>query len=99
MIIRRFHMEDWLASYKDTCRYNLGESGMPDISVGDLLERCGRSPESLSGIVLKDHDSRGTERLRSAIADSYGDDVPFDNITVTTGTSEGFVHTLQPPVR
>ena len=88
MIIRRFHMEDWLASYKDTCRYNLGESGMPDISVGDLLERCGRSPESLSGIVLKDHDSRGTERLRSAIADSYGDDVPFDNITVTTGTSE-----------
>lgn len=88
MIIRRFHMEDWLASYKDGCRYNLGESGMPDITVGTLLKRCGRSPEALSDIVLKDHDSRGTDRLRAAITDSYGGDVPFGNITVTTGTSE-----------
>ena len=81
-------MEDWLASCKDSCRYNLGESGMPDISLGRLLDLCGETPESLSGIVLKDHDTRGTARLRSAIASTYGGDVPFESVTVTTGTSE-----------
>ena len=81
-------MEDWLASSKDSCRYNLGESGMPDIRLGTLLERCGETPETLSGIVLKDHDTRGTDRLRSAIASTYDADVPFESITVTTGTSE-----------
>jgi len=88
MLIRRFFMEDWLASYKDSCPCNLGESGMPDISVGELLKRCGSSPDILNGIVLRDHDTRGTERLRQAISASYGGDVPFEHITVTTGTSE-----------
>ncbi|MBN1294398.1 MAG: aminotransferase class I/II-fold pyridoxal phosphate-dependent enzyme [Candidatus Latescibacteria bacterium] len=88
MKIRRFLMEDWLASYKDTCRYNLGESGMPDITVGELLARCGKSPESLSEIVLKDHDTRGTESLRNVIAATYGKHIGAEHITVTTGTSE-----------
>ncbi len=81
-------MEDWLAGHKDTCRYNLGESGMPDITAGELLRRCCEGPEILDGIVLKDNDTRGTERLRRAVCESYGGDVPFENITVTTGTSE-----------
>lgn len=81
-------MEDWLAGHKDICRYNLGESGMPDITAGELLRRCGAGPEILDGIVLKDNDTRGTERLRRAICESYCGDVPYENITVTTGTSE-----------
>jgi len=81
-------MEDWLAGYKDTCRYNLGESGMPDMRLGELLSRCGEAPDILSDIVLKDNDTRGTERLRNAICNSYGGNVPFDHITATTGTSE-----------
>ncbi|MFA6473060.1 MAG: pyridoxal phosphate-dependent aminotransferase, partial [Candidatus Latescibacterota bacterium] len=64
MIIRRFFMEDWLASYKDACLHDLGESGMTDFTVGELLGRCGLSPDSLSPIVLKDNDTRGSERLR-----------------------------------
>ena len=88
MKIRRFLMEDWLASYKDRCRYNLGESGMPDMTVGTLLKKCNASPDSLSDIVLKDHDTRGTETLRKAIAATYGKHIKPDNITVTTGTSE-----------
>jgi len=86
--IRRFIMEDWLASFKDACRYNLGESGMPDITVGGLLERCGLSADILEDIVLRDHDTRGTGRLRRAIRASYGNDAALENITVTTGTSE-----------
>ncbi len=88
MKIRRFLMEDWLAEYKDRCRYNLGESGMPDMTVGELLARCGSDAGLLEAIVLKDHDTRGTERLRRAIHSSYSGDVPFESITVTTGTSE-----------
>lgn len=81
-------MEDWLADFKDTCRYNLGESGMPDSTVGELLARSGESCDALQSIVLRDNDTRGTERLRNAICATYRGDVPFDNITVTTGTSE-----------
>lgn len=81
-------MEDWLASYKDACAYNLGESGMPDITVGELLARCGLESDSLSGIVLKDHDTRGTGRLRRAILGAYDPPVAFGHITVTTGAGE-----------
>lgn len=88
MLIRRFIMEDWLGQYKDTCRYNLGESGLPDITVGELLERCDETLDTLADIVLKDNDTRGTERLRAAIAKTYGPRVDTDAITVTTGTSE-----------
>ena len=88
MKLRRFFMEDWLAEYKDSCLYNLGESGMPDITVGELLLRCGEDTESIFELVLKDNDTSGTERLRSAISATYSDDISPDNVTVTTGTSE-----------
>ncbi len=88
MKIRRFIMEDWLAAYKDTCRYNLGESGLPDITVGELLSRCGLAPDPLTGIVLRDHDTRGTDRLRSAILGTYAPPVSFAHISAATGTSE-----------
>ncbi|MDP2983079.1 MAG: aminotransferase class I/II-fold pyridoxal phosphate-dependent enzyme [Candidatus Latescibacter sp.] len=88
MNIRRFIMEDWLASYKDTCIYNLGESGMPDCTVGALLERCGLGLDSLASLVLKDNDTRGSGRLRRAILSTYHQKIGFEQITVTTGTSE-----------
>ncbi len=81
-------MEDWLADYKDSCRINLGESGMPDLTAAELCSVCDEDFASLGGIILKDHDTRGSERLRNAIADSYDCDVPFEHVTVTTGTSE-----------
>jgi len=86
--LRRFLMENWLAEYKDSCPFNLGESGMPDVTVGELLSRCGETTESISELILKDNDTRGTERLRSAISATYGNDINSENITVTTGTSE-----------
>lgn len=88
MIIRRFFMEDWLAGYKDSCHFNLGESGMPNITVAELLSRCGLGPESLAPLALADNDTRGTERLRRAILATYNTGITFENITVTTGTSE-----------
>jgi aspartate/methionine/tyrosine aminotransferase len=81
-------MEDWLSHYKDTSHFNLGESGMPDITVGELLRLCGENPETMTGLVLKDNDTRGTERLRHAVSKTYHPSISPDNITVTTGTSE-----------
>lgn len=81
-------MEDWLASFKDACACNLGESGMPDITVGEFLVRCGLEMDAIAPIVLRDHDTRGTERLRNAILGTYADPVRFEHLTVTTGTSE-----------
>ncbi len=88
MLIRRFLMEDWLARHKDSCRYNLGESGVPGITVGELLSRCGESVENLNSLMLNDNDTRGTERLRTAIAGTYENEIRPGHITVTTGTSE-----------
>ena len=88
MKLRRFFMEDWLAEYKDSCPFNLGESGMPDITVGELLRRCDETTESTSELVLKDNDTCGTERLRNAISATYSDNISPENITVATGTSE-----------
>jgi aspartate/methionine/tyrosine aminotransferase len=81
-------MEDWLASYKDDSLYNLGESGMPDCTVGSLLDRCGLGIDSLAMIVLRDNDTRGTDRLRNAILSTCHQAIKFENISVTTGTSE-----------
>lgn len=88
MRFRPFLMEGWLAGWEDRCPYNLGESGMPDLSLGAFLARCGAAPYDLAGIVLKDHDTRGTERLRAAIRATYGGRIPLDAVTVSTGTSE-----------
>jgi len=81
-------MEDWLAAHKDSCLYNLGESGMPDITVGELLSRCGLDADALRPIILKDRDTRGTVRLRQAIRDTYDDRIGFDHITAATGAGE-----------
>lgn len=88
MIPRRFIMEDWLAARKDTSIYNLGESGMPDLTVGECLARCGLDTGALRDIVLRDEDTRGSARLRHAIATTYNLPVTDEMITVTTGTSE-----------
>jgi len=81
-------MEDWLASYKDNCEFNLGESGVPDLDLENFLDKCGLSLDSIKNIILKDNDTRGTERLRNAILSTYGPAVSFENVTVTTGTGE-----------
>lgn len=79
-------MEPWLIKNQDV-PYNLGESGMVDMTLKELLEVSGVSHEELLKLSFKNIDTRGSLPLRKAIASFYGDIDP-DTILVTTGTSE-----------
>ena len=79
-------MEPWLIKYQDV-PYNLGESGMVDMTVQELLDITGTPPDGLLRQSFKNMDTRGSEGLRRAIASFYNDVDPV-SILVTTGTSE-----------
>jgi hypothetical protein len=78
-------MEPWLSSYQHV-PYNLGQSGVPDQTVGELLGAAGGCPHDLSAISLADNDGAGSRGLRESIAALY--DADPDAVLVTTGASE-----------
>lgn len=79
-------MEPWLIEYQ-FARYNLGESGVTNSTVAELLERCGASLDVLGPLSLANADTMGGRTLREAIAGFYPGIDP-DHVLVTTGTSE-----------
>jgi aspartate/methionine/tyrosine aminotransferase len=79
-------MEPWLIEYQHA-RYNLGESGVTNMTVAELLARCGASLEALGPLSLANADTMGGRPLREVIAGFYPG-VPADQVLVTTGTSE-----------
>lgn len=89
MRIAVHQIEPWLIKHQFV-RFNLGESGMVNQSVGELLEAAGSSVAELSGVMLHNYDTRGSLALREAIAALY-DGVKPENVLVTTGTSEALM--------
>lgn len=86
MAISLHLMEPWLIEHQ-LARYNLGESGVTNMTVSELLERCGASLAELGSLSLANADTRGGRPLREAIAGFYPGITP-DQVLVTTGTSE-----------
>ena len=87
MKIRDFGVEMWMNAYETHCRWNLAETCVASLSVGELLELSGRKEavmEELSATRLTYGDIEGSPRLRKAIAGLYRSVSPED-ITVTNG--------------
>ncbi len=85
MKVQRFEMERWQSTHEGTVKYNLSESGVEPVRLGDLLEE-----EDLANLLqtpLGYAETRGSEQLRSAIATLYPSCGP-DNVLITTGSSE-----------
>lgn len=82
-------LETWLLKYQDA-PYNLGESGVTNLSVGELMSLTGCSPEELYQLSLSNNDTYGSLGLRKAIASFY-DGVSPDSILVTSGTTEAIL--------
>lgn len=82
-------LETWLLKYQDA-PYNLGESGVTNLSVGELMSLTGCSPEELYQLSLANNDTYGSLELRKAIAYFY-DGVSPDSILVTSGTTEAIL--------
>jgi aspartate/methionine/tyrosine aminotransferase len=86
MKIERFAMERMQSTYENLVEYNLSESGVHPMRVGDLLA----SPadrEAALGMELGYPQSNGTIELRSLIAAMYPG-ATADNVEVTNGGSE-----------
>ncbi|PFF02791.1 hypothetical protein CN325_00095 [Bacillus thuringiensis] len=79
-------MEPWLIENQYT-KYNLGESGIEDMTLGEVLEVTNTSMDELLQCSFKNNDTYGSPELRKIIASFY-DNVNPDQVIVTTGVSE-----------
>lgn len=79
-------MEPWLIENQNV-KYNLGESGIEDKTLGEVLQLTNTSIEELTQCSFKNNDTYGSVELRKVIASFYNN-IDYRNILVTTGTSE-----------
>jgi aspartate/methionine/tyrosine aminotransferase len=86
--LREFFIEDRLEKYRLEAECNLGESGIRNFSLGELLRKINLSPKDLESISLADSANQGSIGLRREIASLYGNSISEENVLVTTGTSE-----------
>ncbi len=87
MKIRDFGVEIWMNAYENHCQYNLAETCVQSLSVGELLDLSSRREavlEELAATRLTYGDIEGSPRLRQAIAGLYQSIAP-EQITVTNG--------------
>ena len=87
MIPREFFIEDRLEKYRLTTSCNLGESGLRNFTVKELLDRLNLDIHCLNKISLADSPNNGREDLRYEIASLY-ENISPDQVLITTGTSE-----------
>lgn len=80
-------MERMQSTWENRVDYNLSESGVHPMSVGELLREEPEATEKLVKLELGYPQSNGTPELRKAIANLYPGATP-DHVLVTNGTSE-----------
>ncbi len=82
-----FELERWQSTWEHRVRYNLSESGVHPLTVGELLVLAGASADPLLDVRLGYSQSNGTDLLRARIAALYPGATP-DHVLATTGSSE-----------
>jgi len=82
-----FELERWQSEWEHHVNFNLSESGVHPLSVSELLDLAGESPDALQDIGLGYSQADGTLELRSTIAGLYPG-ASIDNVIVTVGSSE-----------
>jgi aspartate/methionine/tyrosine aminotransferase len=94
-----FAMERWMSKFEQEVEYNLSESGVHPMTLGELLDLGGVSLEELRPIKMNYPHVNGLPKLRDNIARLYSGAAP-ENVLVTTGAIEAnynIVHTLLSP--
>lgn len=89
-----FEMERLMSQWEQSVDYNLSESGVHPLGLGELLGEDGRL-EALLATELGYPQVEGTAELRQRIADLYGGDLRPDHVLVTVGCVEALLITLQ----
>ena len=81
-----FRMERWQSTYEHRVRYNLSESGVHPLTVGELLSHAG-GPADLLRVRLGYGQSNGSDELRALIASLYPG-ASDRSVVVTIGGAE-----------
>lgn len=96
-----FRMERWQSTYEHRVRYNLSESGVHPLSVGELLELAD-SDMDVGRVRLGYGQSNGSDELRSLIAAQHPG-ASDASVVVTVGGAEAnfacFWHLFEPGCR
>jgi len=87
LIPRDFFIEERLEKYRLNVSCNLGESGLRNFTLGEILNQLKISSQELGKISLADSPNNGIEDLRKEIANLY-EGISPDEVLITTGTSE-----------
>jgi aspartate/methionine/tyrosine aminotransferase len=89
---RPFDMERWQSTYENRVTWNLSESGVEPLTLGELQQLGGAD---LSGTVLGYGQSNGSDELRARIA-ALTDGATDDGVVVMNGSAEAnFVATWE----
>jgi capreomycidine synthase len=80
-------LEDWFRDRYFAAQVDISSSGVENYSLGELRLRLGIDTGELDALMFRDSPSRGTGRLRAAIAGRVPRAVPED-VMVTHGSSE-----------
>lgn len=94
-----FALERMMGKWENTVRYNLSESGVHPLQLGELMALAGHSVDELAAVELNYPQANGTPALRRAIAALYRG-AGEDEVLVTTGAVEAnylIVNTLLAP--
>src|SRR4051812_29775910 len=86
MKLEPFAMERLQSTYEHQVEFNLSESGVHPLTLGELIEDAG-SREGLLAEALRYTQTNGTQPLRAAIAALYPGATP-DHVQVTNGGAE-----------
>lgn len=87
LLLRDFFIEERLEKYRLTSSCNLGESGIRNIKLSELMNLLGMDMSMLEAISLSDSPNQGRLELREEVSILY-DNVHPDEVLITTGTSE-----------
>ena len=81
-----FRMERWQSNYEHRVRYNLSESAVHPLTVGELFDIAGKE-RGTDQIELGYGQSNGSDKLRERIASLYSG-ATEDSVLVTIGGAE-----------
>jgi aspartate/methionine/tyrosine aminotransferase len=87
MHIKPFGIEMWMNEFEDHCKYNLAETCVKSMTIGELLEISGKNikfTEELSSMKLTYGEITGSKQLRKNIASLYKNQTT-ENVMVTHG--------------
>lgn len=80
-----FDLERWQSTYENEVEFNLSESGVHPLTLGELRALCG--DVDLDDVALGYGQTNGSVELRARIAGLYPDATP-DNVTIANGSAE-----------